>query len=194
MKKYIKTKTLADNNKHKINLNLKITDFGKQNTIQVSEIVSHINRLPEFHLQELNEILYDPDHYTPKIISHNNIDNSINSQGIFIQSHRLIVIFELHNLQQFLHVLFHELGHHVYFKVISQSLKMRWVKKISRNDKHISKYASRNAAEDFAETYASYLLEPDKLKNIPLKYNFIRKHIFKDVAFIMKPDRLDFRA
>jgi len=182
MKKFTKDKARVDRNKKdafkedNVALNLKITDFGKQTTINVSEIVSHINRIPKFHLQKLNQILYDPERYTPKIIDGPSLEAS--TQGVYIQSHQLIIIFKLHNLDQLLHVLFHEIGHHVYFKIITQQLKMRWVKEICRNDKFITEYASRNAAEDFAETYVSYLLNPDKLKKIPLKFNFMRKFVF----------------
>lgn len=194
MKTYTKNETLADQNRKDISLSLKITDFGKQDIIPVNEIVSHINRLPKFHLEKLDEILYDPERFTPKIINHNETYTSTTAQGVYIQSHKLIVIFELHNLQQLLHVLLHELGHHVYFKIIPQALKMRWVKDICRKDKFVTAYASVNAAEDFAECYASYLLAPEALNKIRLKYNFMRKHVFEDVALMMKTDRLDFRA
>jgi len=189
-----KSNTLADKKNHKIKLQLKLTDFGKQNIIASTEIADRINLLPTFHLDKLKEILYDPERFTPQIINNSLEDLHADAQGVFIQSHRMIVIYQIYNKQQFYHVLFHELGHHVYFQIIGQALKMKWVKDICRNDKFISKYASRNAAEDFAESYAAYLLEPDELKKIKLKYNFMRKHVFKDLAQIMQNNSLDYRA
>jgi len=194
MEKYIKSKTLADNRKPESTLNLLLRDFGKQSIVDIQKLVTYINSLPLFHLEDLNEILYDPERYTPQILNNEYYQSLTNTKGIYIQSHKQIVIFEIHSMDQLLHLIFHELGHHVYFKIIKQATKMKWVKDICRNDKFITEYASRNAAEDFAESYASYLLEPDKLKQIPLKYNFLRKHVFEDVGLIMSNNKLDYRA
>jgi hypothetical protein len=194
MFEYKKNKTLSDHNKPKAKLNLKITDFGKQEIIPIPELTDRIQHIPSFHLENLDEILYDPQRFTPKIISDSLEENHGNAQGVYIQSHRMIVIYYIESKRQLSHVLFHELGHHVYFRVISQALKIKWVKDICRNDRFITKYASRNAAEDFAESYVAYLNEPEKLKTIPLKYHFMRKHVFQDVDSIMSDDKLDFKA
>jgi len=192
MKNIKEDKIRAVQNISNVTLNLKITDFGKQTILDVNTITSQLKRLPRFHLKNLKQILYDPDRYTPKIIDCSFLD--ARAQGIYVQSHQLIVIFELHNLNQLLHVLFHEIGHHVYFRIITQQLKVEWVKDICRNDKFITEYASRNAAEDFAESYSCYFLQPNKLKKIPLKYSFLKNHVFEDAIIMTTNNRLDFKA
>lgn len=199
MHKYIKNKTVADQLRsrtqaEKIELNLKITDFAKQSMVPIEHIVAQINRVPQFHLNKLTEIVYDPERFTPKILSDNPYDQSNAAKGVYIQSHRMIALFDFTDREELLHIIFHELGHHVYFIVIKQKLKMQWLYDICKNDKHVSEYASRNAAEDFAESYAAFLLQPEKLKKIPLKYNFMLNHIFEDQGNIIQSDKLDFRA
>ncbi len=76
----------------------------------------------------------------------------------------------------------HELAHHVYFVLIDSKVKKRWVTEICRSAPFVTDYASRNAGEDFAESYAKFVLEPDKLRKIPIKYNFIFKEVFKGVS------------
>lgn len=198
MLSYTKNQTLSDRlrkSKDNVELNLKLTDFGKQSHISSQEIADKLNALPSFHLQNLQEILFDPERFTPQILNDNPYSQiMIDAKGVYIQSQRMVVIFDFTSRAELFHTLFHEIAHHVYFVVISQQLKMDWVKDICRNDRHITDYASRNAAEDFAESYAAYLLNPEELMQIPLKYDFLRKHVFTDVANIMQSDSLDFRA
>lgn len=50
--------------------------------------------------------------------------------------------------------------------------------------KMISKYGASNPSEDAAESIVAYRLDPHKLKKIaPLKYNYLKKHIFDGVEF-----------
>lgn len=57
-------------------------------------------------------------------------------------------------------------------------MKKKWVTEICRSAPFITLYASTNASEDFAETYASFVLQPEKLKQIPLKYQFMLNEVF----------------
>lgn len=171
-------KSITAGNASNIKLNLKITSFGQQNIIEVKEIIEQIDALPAAHLQNLNEITYDPQRLIPQYINDPLAELNTGAKGVFIQSHRLIAIFQIDSVEQFYHVLFHELGHHVYFLVIGQQLKKKWVTEVCRKDKFVTRYAARNAAEDFAECYVTYLRNPDKLKKIPLKFNFMKEFVF----------------
>ena len=48
----------------------------------------------------------------------------------------------------------------------------------------VSSYAKSNPAEDFAESFTTYILNPEVLKAKAMdKYNFIKKYIFADVEY-----------
>lgn len=84
---------------------------------------------------------------------------------------------------QFLKIstMLHEMGH-----VIGSILKLdnspEWVRLAKTNN--VSKYAQTNAAEDFAETFISYRLTPEKLKRVSIaKYNYFKEQVFNGVEF-----------
>ena len=60
--------------------------------------------------------------------------------------------------------------------------------KSTPNSKFVSDYAETQPAEDFAETCANYILNPDKLRNLaPTKYTFMKSKIFNNKEFGNKP-------
>jgi len=95
-----------------------------------------------------------------------------------MQRKRKIIIYEFDSIDMFYHVLFHEIGHFVYFLSISSQLKKNWVTKTHKTEPFVSALSKRNAAEDFAECYAIYLSKPERLKQSPQKYNFIHQNVF----------------
>jgi len=194
MRNYTKSVTHSDHGKTTGEIKIQLTHFGQQAVVGVDEILQAINRLPAFHLQRLKEITYDPQRLWPKIIQDRLEPVHRDAKGVFIQSHRTIAIHEFESREQFFHVLFHELGHHVYFQVIGSQLKKQWVTEVCRKDRFVSAYAARNAAEDFAECYVAYLLEPDRLKTIGLKFEFFRRHVFNGYCYVLQGDRVDFEA
>ena len=190
---FTKSQTESDLNK-KSQLNLKLTDFKKQTNIKLGSIVSAIDRLPAFHLNQLKEITYDPEQLTIQDPDNPFPPKRINAKGVYIQNQRMVAIFETEDKGIFFHTLFHEIGHHVYFAVLGQELKHTWVTEICRQDSFITDYASLNAAEDFAESYVSYLQTPDELKTLPLKYHFMDQHVFKTKDKTPRPEKLDLLA
>jgi hypothetical protein len=71
------------------------------------------------------------------------------------------------------HSLLHELGHLVSFEVLKKEAfdeyrKISWIKLgpifIRKHSNFISKYASTTPEEDFAETYAAYVLYGDEFR------------------------------
>ena len=76
-------------------------------------------------------------------------------------------------------MLFHELGHFVYFRVISSFEKKQWVTEVHPVEEAVTRYGRRNAAEDFAEAFALYVQAPGELAGLPGKYRFMRDAVFK---------------
>ncbi len=78
------------------------------------------------------------------------------------------------------HTLVHEVGHNVYWNMSAED-QANWnrLSSSSRPDEYVSDYAQTNPKEDFAETYASHVLDPSLLKDVsPAKFNFMRDHVF----------------
>lgn len=194
MRSFTKSTTGSDYPHGDTPIKLQLNNFAAQTLVGVDDILEQIDRLPAFHLQRLKEIVYDPLRLLQKYLVAPLQPIHRDAQGAFIQSHRTIAIHEIRSRHQFFHVLFHELGHHVYFQVIGGQLKKQWVTQIRHNQDCISKYAQTNAAEDFAECYASYLLNPDALKTIPVKFNFLKQRVFNDQCYLLQDDRIDFSA
>lgn len=78
----------------------------------------------------------------------------------------------------------HEVGHSVYYDIGWHELspsQQAW-EELSANsapDEYVSEYAKTNLQEDFAESYATYIHDPELLQEVSLeKYEFMRDHIF----------------
>jgi len=78
----------------------------------------------------------------------------------------------------------HEVGHNVWNDMGWHGLSPRqqaWAE-LSANsapDEYVSEYAKTDMQEDFAETYATYIHDPELLQEVsPGKYEFMRDHIF----------------
>jgi hypothetical protein len=161
-------------------IHLKLLGFGQQSLIPIENMLEQLNSLPDNHLAGLRTIEYDPSrrNLLPSLINsilHRAPDYC---KGVFLQRKRKIIIYEFDSLDMFYHVLFHEIGHFVYFLSISSQLKKNWVTQTHKIEPFVSALSKRNAAEDFAECYATYLTKPDRLKLSPQKYNFIHQSVF----------------
>lgn len=156
-------------------VSLKLVGFGAQNYIEPEKLVKIIELIPNHHLNRLDEINYDPFRVIPRVLNQT-ISRSI--KGCYIERLRTIALFEFSSSAELLHILFHEIGHHVYYRIIDSTVKKEWVTKICRNAGHISRYSAVNASEDFAECYANYVLSPEELKKIELKYNYMASRVF----------------
>ncbi len=89
-----------------------------------------------------------------------------------------IVFYGFDTPDQFFHVLYHEIGHYVFFQVIGSKVKKRWVTGIYPNSFCATAYGTRNASEDFAESYACYVRDPEYLRHFPEKHAFMRDCVF----------------
>lgn len=188
---FTKNQTKSDLSRVSTKLKLRLTNFKHQHFISVGNVVATIDRLPAFHLEHLKEITFDSDRSILKHIAKTDRNTQTHAIGIYVHRYRTIAIFDTRDKELFTHTLLHEIGHHVYFCVIGQRLKNLWVTAVCRRDSFVSIYASLNAAEDFAESYASYLLKPNELETIPLKYNFLKNYVFEGYEKTPHPEKLN---
>jgi hypothetical protein len=153
-------------------LNLKIAGFSQQDRIPIADIVAAIDVLPSFQLAGLREIVYAPDWPRPSLSRFGS------AYAQFIQRERKIVFYKLGSIELFRHVLYHEIGHFVYFLAISSKVKKLWVTEIFPRSDAVSAYGEQSASEDFAETYAFYVHDPKALSKMPEKEAFMRDCVF----------------
>jgi hypothetical protein len=153
------------------------------------------NFLPSFYqrLSTLNLIRRIPDGYVGDDGSVGTYYNTskqlvVTNLSTVIQNHRLSGTFH--------HTLVHEMSH-AFDRSVNASLPNAWFsetpewlnlsqwKRLSRSDWQVidgnfsSTYAATSPGEDFAESMAYFILEPDTLKkNAPEKFEFISKKFF----------------
>lgn len=169
-----------------------LSGFSRQEIVPVDDIVSAIDRLPAFHLEGLREIVYLPE-YAPEAsaLFCPSLPRA-EPKGEFIQRERRIFVYEFDSAAMFFHMLYHEIGHFVFFLVIGSRVKKRWVTEVFPGSACVTRYARVNPWEDFAETYAYYLLHPQVLQTeLPEKHAFMRECVFSGhPATLKESDRL----
>ena len=89
-----------------------------------------------------------------------------------------IAIYRCEERAQAVHLLLHELGHHVFHRGIDGRTRKKWVTEVHPRPGSISGYADRNATEAFAEGYAAFVLDLPSLRRLPAKHGFFREHVF----------------
>jgi len=167
-------------------LNLLLSGFSGQGVVAVDDIVRAIDRVPSFHLAGLREIVYLPDYAPPASVVPCTGSTRSEPMGEFVQRERRIFVYRLNFPDVFFHMLHHEIGHFVFFLVLGSRVKKRWVTEIFPGSRCVTGYAAVSPWEDFAETYAYYLLQRDILKSeLPQKLAFMR-----DCVFSGRPDSL----
>lgn len=166
-------------------LRLRLSGFSQQDHATIDEIIEIIDLLPTFHLVGLQDIEYLSDSEASKYLGVKR-SFSIDPKAEFLQRERKILIYRIEARNQLFHVLFHEIGHYVYSIIINSSLKQYWVTQVHPESVCVSKYGSTSAAEDFAETYAFYIINPNTLKLIPEKYSFMHNLVFSGSPITLK--------
>jgi hypothetical protein len=180
LRHYKKSKIKSIDGRLNDELHLMLSGFGQQTLIPVEEILKNINRLPDSHISGLRTIEYDPkrENLLPNIITRFFQKAPKCCKGVFMQKKRKIVMYEFNSKPMFFHILFHEIGHFVYFLTISPQLKKQWVATLHKIKPFVTPLSKRNAAEDFAECYSLYITDPSLLKQAPQKYDFIHQYVF----------------
>ena len=193
MEKYTKSTNLYDRAMPHGKVNLRISGFSEQNIITIQQVKSAIDALPRSHLSGIEEIRHQTNHlyiskegepfYTPRF-----------SKAVFVQNDKIILIHHFKDLPEFLHVIYHEIGHHVFYHVISGAIRKLWVTGIYPSARPITKYGDKNASEDFAECYAHFMTNPKQLNVIAKKYQFMRDKVFGGVSVDVTHGHVDLKA
>lgn len=175
---YVKNQAAGNKSDPSGRLNLRIAGFSSQHIVSIPQIVQAIDILPAFHLQGLREIVYAPQGLAGHPWDFDAPRPWGNKKGEFLQKERKIVFFDFDTPSLFYQILYHEIGHFVFFLALNSKVKKRWVTEIFPNSQCISRYATTNASEDFAESYASFVRNPHALEQLPVKFAFMRDCVF----------------
>lgn len=159
-------------------LQLRISGFSRQQVVSVEEVVKAVDVLPVFHLTGLREIIYAPELLQIDPPGFHAARSWGPRKGEFSQHARTIYFLDFDTRDLFLQILYHEIGHYVFFLVLDSRLKKRWVTQVSPGSRYVTPYAGRSPQEDFAESYAAYVRDPAGLKRIPQKYAFMHDLVF----------------
>lgn len=160
-----------------------LSGFSRQKIISDTEIIAAIDKIPDAHLQGLKGLYYDPTRSQLYFKDFQQWPKLINAKGSFDLNDGFVTLYSFDDKKMFYHVLYHEVGHYVFYAILAAQLKKRWVTQLYPRSTYISPYAKTSAMEDFAESYASFILEPSKLKRISSKYNFLHSQVFKGIEF-----------
>ncbi len=156
-------------------MKLIIKGFKKQNIIEIEDVIAVINQVPTHHKHGITTIVYDPgrfyqrSYYQTKPINYS-ASGEYNSIPI---DH--VIIYKFSSYTEFRHIVLHEIGHHVFKRIMSSVQRKTWVTEIYPNKDYVSSYAKTNAHEDFAECYASFYTNHESLRKISTKYHYIKK-------------------
>jgi hypothetical protein len=191
METHRKNRTFADSEHAEGHVRVLVTGFSRQKIVTVQDITELIDRLPDYHLVGLDEITYDPkreldpgaDWWLPGCRSRH--------KAAYFPDEKRIVVYEFDTKKIFSHVLLHEIGHHVFDRILEAELRKRWMTHVSRKASHITRYAAKNPEEDFAECYSVFVHSPKKLQRIGSKYVFLRDRVFSGICFNPKKLHLD---
>jgi hypothetical protein len=177
VRQFSKTLTSADESAGVGRLNLRLAGFSRQDMVAVDDVVRAVDLVPAFHLAGLREIVYLPE-AAPGVSPYGPFACS-RPKGEFLQEERRIYIYDFDGPDMFFHMLLHEIGHFVFFLAIGSRVKKHWVVHVFPGSTCVTPYAESSAIEDFAETYAYYVLDPDALAaQHAVKHAFMRDFVF----------------
>lgn len=131
-----------------------VKGFNKQIHVTSSQVVTQIKRIPTDHRKGVTAVVYDPSRFyqrsyvAPKSI---NYRAAAEYKNLPVDH---ILLYKFSSFEEFCHSLFHEFGHHVFYRILNSIQRKEWVTKVSPTGEYVTKYAQKNASEDFAESYA----------------------------------------
>ncbi len=159
-----------------------VAGFNHQKIVTRDEVVNALVVLPDLHLRGIKVVRYDP---------HKIIATTMNwlmetpipsgARGSYYQSENLsaIVVWKFNSRAEFFHILYHEIGHYVFMRMLSQSQRDQWIYQVrAKETQTVSIYASRNSREDFSESYAAWVNQDPSMKKCPLRAAFMAHVVF----------------
>jgi len=100
-------------------IQLYLSGFRRQSIIDIEDILTAVEQIPAWHLVGLKKLEYDPERKFREKIDYGRWIHIARSKGIFDQNNRKILIFQFDQLDHFLHILYHEIGHYVFYFVLT---------------------------------------------------------------------------
>lgn len=152
-----------------------LKDFHKQDIISLEDVSGLIESIPSHHLKGLKYVVYDPVRFYQRSYVQPSIPNRHIKGQYFSEMLDAVIIYEIEDKELFEHILFHEVGHYVFQRILSPEQKKHWVTNLYPSRVFVSNYAKTNAQEDFAESYAFYLRKQPFSFVLRAKYNFLSK-------------------
>ncbi|UAA37606.1 hypothetical protein KIH87_12890 [Paraneptunicella aestuarii] len=156
-------------------MKLVIKGFKKQNIISIDDVVNILKSVPKPHKAGITTIVYDPERfYKRSYVAPQPINYSALGEYSNLPIDH-ILIYEFASLNQFRHMLLHEIGHHVFRRILTSSERKKWVTELYPVEGNVTRYAQTNANEDFAESYACFYTNPLELKKLNKKFLYIKQ-------------------
>jgi hypothetical protein len=154
-----------------------IYDFDISGVVTDEDVETFIrNTLPLEHLDHCLRIRY---------VNHITDVRSTPAAGRFMPVVRHISVYPVSGgaltPPDIFDTLTHEIGHNVHYNMRIDNLALadEWENLYHQDAGFVSPYARTNEFEDFAESYRTYVLEPESLfLSSPVKYEFIRAEVF----------------
>jgi hypothetical protein len=153
-----------------------ISDFEASGLITNEEIENYLRQtIPLTHLDRCQRIKY-----IPKLVD----VRATPASGRFIPLVRYISVYAVQGSQgpaDILDTLIHEVGHNVHYNMRIDNLELanHWEELHKQDLGFVTDYARTDEFEDFAESYRTYVREPQiLLLYSPVKYEFMRVEVF----------------
>lgn len=171
-------------------VHLALRGFSQQNLVDVKVVAEMLNKLPARHLGGLDSITIFPNS-NKKVKAAYRVKKTSSWWEKYVTTNRRIEIYGVSTEDMFYWSMFHELGHFVMDMKLRSSDKKYWVVECHHQRGAVSEYAKRNAQEDFAETYACFLLDPQRLLMSDSKrFSYMKSIVFRatdiDIAPVKK--------
>lgn len=161
------------------NIHVSLWGFRQCPWASPESVAQVLEMLPKHLLSGLAHIRYLSRALVPSTTTWVSAPGNVSLSGVYSQEDRTILIQAVHSRTKLFHVLFHELGHHIYFALLDSVEKKHWVVDIWGSEDPVSEYGKRNAAEDFAELFALYLQGTSLLIDRPIKTRFLRETLLR---------------
>ncbi len=163
-------------------INIELWGFKQCPHAQPGMIAAALACLPPHQLEGLKSVRYEQVPLLPGFSRWLRLPGMSRLKGRYERESSTILLHACATREELFRTLFHEVGHFVYFRILSSFEKKQWVTSVFPSEPAVSRYGSRNAAEDFAEAFASYLLFPGSLSGLPAKARFMAGIVFRGSA------------
>ena len=160
-------------------INIELWGFKENRLVKPMAVARALQLLPAHQLEGLKKITYEEKVTIQGLRGWMRLPGKSAHKGRYNQQEHSMTIHLCSSRTLFFHTLFHELGHFVYFRILTSFEKKRWVQGVYKKEPAVTRYGQRNAAEDFAEAFAVYVTAPARLTATGPKYLFMRDVVFR---------------